>query len=202
MSSQQTTDAVDDVDNLNQRLQIRSINEARSKARDVRNRAQEQIASATKSEAPRARHGGERVYLEVVKAYALELAPLIAAHNDGLDGLWSDSTLMAGTWRHTPQQDNREIMDVEPEAAGVEIDGIRGLIQTDFPVTSRFEVTYRDSGSGSDTVTQQDSWLPSFSETDAVLVELDNARRKLGIYLEGPDEIDTDHSDYGDDPAF
>jgi len=66
----------------------------------------------------------------------------------------------------------------------------------------RFEVTYRDSGSGSDTVTQQDSWLPSFSETDAVLVELDNARRKLGIYLEGPDEIDTDHSDYGDDPAF
>lgn len=180
-------DPVEDTDNLNQKMQIRAINDARSKVRTVRNNAQEQIASAQgTSQNARAQSGGQRVYLEVVKSYALELAPLVAEHNQEL---WDETTLLAGEWTYQPSEEDKEIVGVEPESVGLQVDGLREFLQTEFPVTARFQVRYRDTAKGDEPELRQQSWLPSFSQTDVVVLQLDDARKSLGLFLEGPDEV-------------
>lgn len=180
-------DPVEDTDNLNQKMQIRAINEARSKVRTVRNNAQEQIASAQgTAQNSRAQSGGQRVYLEVVKSYALELAPLVAEHNRDL---WENTTLLTGEWTYQPSEEDKEIVGIEPESVALQIDGLRNFLQTEFPVTAPFKVRFRDTAKGDEPVPRQQSWLPSFSQTDVVVLQLDDARKSLGLFLEGPDEI-------------
>lgn len=180
-------DPVEDTDNLNQKMQIRAINEARSKVRQVRNNAQEQIASAQNtSQNARAQSGGQRVYLEVVKSYALELAPLVHEHNGEL---WKQTTLLEGEWSYQPSEEDKAVVGIEPEMVALEISGLKEFLLTEFPVTARFQVGFRDTAKGDEPVTRRQSWLPSFSQTDAVVLELDNARKSLGLFLEGPDEV-------------
>jgi hypothetical protein len=180
-------DPVEDTDNLNQKMQIRAINEARSKVRTVRNNAQEQIASAQGgSQNARAQAGGRRVYLEVVKSYALELAPLVYEHNTEL---WTQTKLLEGAWTYQPSEEDKEVVGIEPETVGVTVKGLSEFLQTEFPVTARFEVRFRDTAKGDEPEVRQESWLPSFSQTDIVLLQLDEARKSLGLFLEGPDEV-------------
>jgi len=193
MSGLDDVKPVEDTNNLNQTLQIRQINNARNKAREVRNRAQEQIASADGSELARARHGGRQVYLQVVKSYALELAPLIAEHNQDL---WNGETLVATERQHTASKKHAKVIDIQPEAVPIEVVGVKDLIMTEFPVRTTFEVTYRESGSREQAETQSSAWVPNFAETDAILVNLDNARKQLGIYLEGPDEVGVESDEH------
>ena len=190
---------VEDTDNLNQKMQIRSINQARQKVRDVRNTAQEQIASASAATLSKAERGGSQVYLQVVKAYALEFAPLVAQHDEKL---WSEETILKGAWENPEPDTKLEVLDVDPEAAAVEITGIAQFLSTQFPVSARYQVTLRDSGSGEKTVTRQSTWVPTFAEIDSVLLALDQSRSRLGLYLEGPDERDLDYNDPDTDDDF
>jgi len=185
-SLENSWDPVEDTDNLNQKMQIRAINDARSKVRTVRNNAQEQIASAQGgSQNARAKAGGRRVYLEVVKSYALELAPLVAEYNHEL---WSDTTLIVGEWAYQPSEEDKEIVGIEPQTAGLEVNGLVEFLQTEFPVTAQFKVRFRDTAKGDDPKPRTQSWVPSFSQTDIVVLQLDDARKSLGLFLEGPDE--------------
>lgn len=187
MSSQtQDWDPVEDTDNLNQKMQIRAINQARSKVRTVRNRAQEQIASAQGQQAARAQSGGQRVYLEVAKAYALELAPLISEHNPEL---WESTRLLAGEWAYRPSIDDKEVLGISPESVSVEISGLKQFLKTEFPVTAVFQVRYRDTAKGDEPERRTQSWMPTFSEVDIVVLQLDEARKSLGLFLEGPEEV-------------
>lgn len=179
-------DPVEDTDNLNQKMQIRAINQARSKVRTVRNNAQEQIASANSSQGGRAERGGRRVYLEVVKAYALELAPLIAEHNQEL---WTQTPLMSGEWTYQPSDEDKEIIGIEPETASLTIEGLQEFLSREFPISARFDVRYRDTAKGDEPVPRIQRWQPAFSQVDLVVLQLDDARKDLGIYLEGPEEV-------------
>lgn len=186
-------DAIEDTDNLNQKMQIRAVNDARSKVRQVRNRAQEQIASAEPRSRPRVQQGGQRVYLQVAKSYALELAPLIAEHDEEL---WAETALLNGEISYTRSggDDGKEIVGVEPDQYAVTIEGVEEWLATEFPLTAQFAVTYRDTAKGEEPVRRPQSWSPSFSQIDMVVLQLDNSRKDLGLFLEGPDEV-PDESD-------
>ena len=178
-------DKIEDTDNLNQKMQIRAVNEARSKVRQVRNRAQEQIASAG-SRQSYAMSGGQRVYLQVVKSYALELAPLVAEHDEKL---WQSKTLLSGEWTYRGRNEDKEIVDVHPEGVQLKINGLLEFLTTEFPAKAQFEVSFRDTAKGDAPETRVESWSPSFSQIDMIVLQLDQSRKSLGLFLEGLDEI-------------
>jgi hypothetical protein len=186
-------ETVADSDNLNQKLQIKSVNSARERVRTVRNTAHEQIASATPGSKSAARSGGRRVYLEVVKSYALELAPLISEHKTEL---WENENLLTGEWSYDTAQEEKRVVEIEPGMVSIEVNGIHELLKTEFPVPARFELTLRDSVQDQTKIVSE-SWQPSFSEIDEIVYELDCSRQSCNLYLESPDE-----SGYKSDKAY
>jgi len=176
---------IEDTDNLNQKMQIREINNARSRVRSVRNNAHEQINSAPPQQSAAVRDRGCRVYLEVVKSYAMELAPLI---RNKTPELWSEDELLDVEINHKPKR-QKDVVDINPITASTTVTGIRGLLRTEFPIKARFDVEYSDSASGSQTYHEIGEWTPSFSEIDMIVMQIDQARQKLNLYLTGPDEI-------------
>ncbi len=179
------SEQIEDTDNLNQKMQIREINNARSRVRSVRNNAQEQINSAPRQQASDVRQRGARVYLEVVKSYAMELAPLI---RDKTPHLWKEEQLLDVEIYHTPQHE-KDVVDIRPTPASTTVVGIKGLLETEFPIRAAFDVTYADTASGEQTVPEMGEFTPSFSEIDMIVMEIDRARQKFNLYLTGPDEI-------------
>jgi len=188
--------AVEDTDNLNQKMQIRGINQARSKVRDVRNRAQEQIASANVSQRSRVARGGRTIYLQVVKSYALEFSPLIQTHDDDL---WSKEKLLESKWFHSPPDSDKQVVDIDPEGRQVQITGLVEFLATEFPIKSSYTVTFEDSASGETADEFTSTWTPSFAEIDSILFRLDRSRTRLGLYLEGPNEIDMEYTHHDND---
>jgi len=178
-------DQIEDTDNLNQKMQIREINNARSRVRSVRNSAHEQINSAHRKKESTVREKGCRVYLEVVKSYAMELAPLI---KNKTSELWDQKELFDVEIFHTPKR-NKDVVDISPNPASATVTGIKGLLETEFPIRASFEVTYSDTAAGDRSMTEIGDYTPSFSEIDMVVMEIDRARQQFGLYLTGPDEI-------------
>ncbi len=188
--------AVEDTDNLNQKMQIRGINQAREKVRNVRNRAQEQIASADVSQRSRVARGGRRIYLEVVKSYALEFSPLIQNHDEDL---WSEEKLLESRWTHSPPESDKKIVDIDPGGRKLEITGLVEFLATEFPIRSNYTVTFEDSASGQRTEKLTSTWVPTFGEIDSILFRIDRSRPRLGLYLEGPSEIDMEYTHHDND---
>lgn len=185
---------IDDTDDLNQKMMIRSVNNAREKVREVRNTAREQYASAQGAgERSRAASRGAQVYLDVVKSYALEFAPLVAM--DGLE-MWDRTVLMEGEIEPDFAPKHGEVVDVTPDKREFKIVGLRDLMKTDLPVTAEFEVTTRQKGARDETEVKTVEWSPNVSQVDLVLIQLDKARSDLGLHFESPDSV-RDRSEEG-----
>lgn len=167
-------------------MQIRSVNNAREKVRKVRNNAKEQYASAKKGKMREfAGERGAQMYVDVVKSYALEFAPMI--NYQEMD-LWDETELMRSSVTFTPDPD-KEVTEIEPEVQVVTVKGLHEFLTVEFPVKVPFEVSYRDTARGEVPQRALENWTPSFSQTDMVLMQLDNARRELGLYFKQPDSV-------------
>lgn len=171
-------DEIDDPNGLNQRQQIRQLNNARADIREIRTKVNRNDSTLTD-------RGTKSfvVYFDAVKAYAQLLAPLIRQHDREL---WEDTTLLPFGIEHPKPEKAPEGLEV----FSYSIDGVQELLKTQFP--KDIQVPLEDGESTTMTITG-----PKCSLTEKALQELDNFRYSVGLGLSVPDEIGDE-----DDGAF
>jgi len=178
-------DLIEDTDKLNQKMQIRNINEQQSKVASVRNEAHKQINSVSPQKSNSVRRRGCRVYLEVLKTYIMQMSAEI---RNKTPELWEKKELLEVEIYHTPKRE-KDLVGIQPNPASKTVVGIKGLLETEFPIRKRFDVTYSDTSSGEETFVEIGEYTPAFSEIDNILIDVEQARKKFNLGLNEPEEI-------------
>jgi hypothetical protein len=207
MSQPDTTDGADgdgdrgesaeiqDVEELTQRLEIRSLTETRQQVTRVRNKAKEQIVSDDVNTSETKTKGAE-IYLDVVKAYAMELSPILRTHRPEL---WNETELITAVvpFDKDSVDDSKSILDYDPDSYRLTVTGINELLSTDFPVECSFEARTSDTVQVQ-TQTKEQEYRPSFVDIDQIVLELDTAKHELGCGLQVNETADVAQIDYSD----
>lgn len=176
---------IDDPDDYNQKQRIRELNDARKDVKRARNELNARIL-----ERPQDHQKAAVAYIEHVKTYAMELQGLIKEEDSKL---WDEKELLHSTVSHPNPSDAPTGATIEHE---ISIEGIRGLLQTEFPLSVEFDVVRDPAHELPRTESVEVAATPTFADGDQIVMELDQFRRSdaigLGLSAEPETGVDDD----------
>ena len=206
MSEYQTTSdeftKIEDPENKSAYGDVEIILGARQDVQKVRSEARSIEYAANHLRANQARAH----YYSTAKSYALTIVDLLQSDEHGDPELWANKKLYATEVTGPTINDlnkrlrrrcNPGTFKVIDDAQSVEIQGVRGFVQTQPPINLQFKYQIDHCVEGEHEGEHITQHVPPTSAVDNIVSELDAFRRDIGLGLTNPDEIGAEsHSPY------